>query len=160
MGGAGGRLIRWLQLLNGDGFSDYEHVRMLIKVIGENRGLFFEAQPGGAVLAEHELEGDGRRWSSGIIKTTAEERRKMVAVAKGMAEQKVGYSWLTYAALAARRLHIPVPYLRRFIASTKELICSQALARIWWLAGHPLFDRWTGFTTPGDLNQLLDDRTA
>lgn len=163
MGGAGGRVIRWLQRFNGDGFADYEHVRVLKEVRGRNLGLFFEAQPGGAVFAEHELDGEGRFWSTGILKPTVAQRGRMVEAMEryGPHDGKpgVGYSWADYAALALRRLGFTAPLLRKFIETVKHMICSQAGARIWWDGGFPLFDRWTGYTTPGDIYQLLVARS-
>jgi hypothetical protein len=94
MGGQGGEIIRLLQWANGDGFADFEHVRLFLALTKQpNMGLFFEAQPGGAVLAEHPIdEANGATfWSTGRIKLTGEQRTGICAAAQHYAALKVGY---------------------------------------------------------------------
>ncbi len=168
MGGQTGRIIRALQWLNGDGFHDYEHARLCIGTTAlvngkatkaaPGNGWFVEAMPDGAVLAEHPLDGDGLFWSSGLIPLTPAQRTAIVHAALGYAYAHIGYSYLDYASLAARRLHIPAPHLRAYIASTGHMICSQLVARCYLDGGAPLFDCWTGDVTPGDLYELLEAR--
>lgn len=161
MGGTGGRVIRVLQFVYDGEWADYEHARLLVEVTGPNEGLFFEAQPGGAVLAKHELDGDGRFWSSGILKPKPTQRAGMTMIARMYAEEKVPYSWVDYAALAARRLGLKsAPVIRDYVKSTGHMICSQAVARIWFEAGCPLFDRWTGYVSPSDIYKLLKEKSG
>jgi hypothetical protein len=158
MGGRPGEIIRLLQWANGDGFADFEHVRIFLALTKQpGMGLFFEAQPGGAVLHEHSIDvgNGGTFWSTGRIRLTADQRAGICAAAQHYAALKVGYSSADYAALVAARLNIPVPGLEDYIADSGHMICSQAVARCYWDGGHPLFDRWTGDTTPGDLWKLL-----
>jgi hypothetical protein len=61
----------------------------------------------------------------------------------------VGYSFLDYLALAAHRLRIPAPGLKRRIASSKHLICSQLCDAAYADEGCRLFSGvWPGYVTP------------
>lgn len=154
MGGDSGKLIRVGQWLNGSGFADYEHAFIYV---GQAGGLtpisdaIIEAEPSGAHLTA--LHYSGVLWSSGIIHPTDAQRSAIVNAA--LSYVGVGYSVADYFSLAARRLHIPAPHLKAFVASSGHMICSQLVARCYANAGCPLYDRWTGYTTPGDLAQLL-----
>jgi cell wall-associated NlpC family hydrolase len=150
MSGRAGRLIRLGQLLDGDGFADYEHAFVYV-----GNDTIIEAEPGGARSAP--LNYAGVLWSTGIINPTDAQRAAIV----NAAQSYIGtpYSVLDYFAIAARRMHIPVPYLRAYIASTGHMICSQLVARCYADAGCPLFgDEWTGYDTPGDLWRVLQAR--
>ncbi len=146
MGGNAGKWIRFGQWLNGSGFADYEHAFVYVGQAG-----IVEAEPSGAHLTP--LHYSGVRWSSGIINPTDAQRSAIVTAAKWYIDTP--YSWVDYASLAARRLHIPAPHLKAFVASSGHMICSQLVARCYADAGCPLYDRWTGYVTPGDLAQLL-----
>lgn len=166
-GGNVGKVIRFLQFLNGDGFGDYEHVRLYLgpdfkhpRLALPGYGWFAEAQPGGAVIAEHKLEGPGLLWSSGYINPTDAQRQGICTRAVEYVKLGTGYSYLDYAYLVASRLHIPVPGMRSYIASTGHMICSQFLTACYAAGGCPLYDTWTGNVTPGDLYQLLRARGA
>jgi hypothetical protein len=154
MGAPGGPVIRWLQRLNGDGFADYEHVRVYL-----GHGEFAEAQPGGAVIAAHlPLNWDGVYWDSGLWGLTQAQRDGTVMAARGYVQRGVGYSWLDYAALASRRLHIPAPGLEEYIRSTGHMQCAQFASRCRYDGGAPMWDGWTGNNTPGDIWQLCEAR--
>ncbi|MFD0393290.1 hypothetical protein ACFQ3Z_15765 [Streptomyces nogalater] len=73
----------------------------------------------------------------------------------------VPYSFADYAALAAHRLHLPLPFLRSYVQASHHLICSQLVDRAYLDAGIQLFDdgRWEGYVTPMDLYNLLADNT-
>lgn len=143
-----GKLIRFAQILNGDGFGHFEHAALYV---GNNTVI--EAEPGGARM------GEARRhsktlWSTGIIELTDAERRKIVD--QGHLCLGVGYSAADYFAIAARHFHIPAPHLKAYVASSGHMICSQLVAYCYMKGGHPLFgSEWTGYVTPGDLWQLL-----
>lgn len=146
MGGNSGKWIRIGQWLNGSGFADYEHAFVYV-----GNDQIIEAEPSGAHKAV--IHYGGVLWSSGIIKPTDTQRALIVSAALRYVGRP--YSWEDYFALAARRLHIPLPDLKTYIASSGHMICSQLVARCYADAGCPLYDRWTGYTTPGDLAQLL-----
>lgn len=144
--GAVGSLIRVGQYLNGDGFATYEHAFMYV-----GNGEIVEAQPGGAIITDsfkyHDVD---VRW----LPCPAE---LAIDVAQaGRRYEGVPYSFLDYAALATHRLHIPAPGLKRYIETTKHMICSQLVDAAAANAGWHLFadGRWPGYVTPGALNHL------
>ena len=141
--------IRIGQILNGSGFSDYEHAFVYI-----GHGNIVEAGGNGAVLTPYHY-GTNVLWSSGIIPLTDVQREAVVTAATGYTG--VGYSYADYFALAAHRLHIPAPDLKSYIATSKHMICSQLVDQAYEDAGVHLFKdgRWPGYVTPGDLWQLL-----
>lgn len=150
--GTVGKLIRFGQWLNGDGFHDYEHAFLYV-----GNGQLVEAEPGGARLAPLSEYADCHvRWSSGILRPTDAQRRAIVSAALGYIG--VDYSFLDYFSLASTRLHVWVPGLRTYVKSTGHMICSQLVARAYFDGGYPLYDGWTGDVTPGDLYHLLEGR--
>ncbi|MFJ8040523.1 hypothetical protein ACIRBX_08475 [Kitasatospora sp. NPDC096147] len=154
MGGRGGRAIRIGQWLNGDGFDDFEHA--FVHVGNEE---LVEAQPGGAELRPLSVYTDGRpiRWSTGRIPLTDDQRRAIVAAARGYVGTP--YSVADYLALAAHRFRLPVGLLiRAYVANSGHMICSQLVDQCYQDAGVHLFTdgRWSGYVTPADLANLLD----
>lgn len=148
-GGAIGVGIRVGQWLNGDGFENFEHVRLYV-----GNGRFVEAEPQGAIRATGVINWGA--WSTGFIPLTLEQRSAIVSAGIGYARQNVGYGYLDYLALAAHRLHLPVPGLQGFIGSSKTMICSQLVTQCYADAGINLFPgQWAGYVTPGDMYQLL-----
>jgi cell wall-associated NlpC family hydrolase len=147
--GEGGELIRIGQLLNGDGFEDYEHARLYL-----GGGQVLEAEPGGARIAPVG-EVAGGLWSTGKIPLTGAQRTAIVAAARGYVGTP--YSAADYFALAAHRLHLPLPGLKAYVASSGRMICSQLVDRCYQDAGVHLFNdnRWPGYVTPGSLAGLL-----
>ncbi|MEW1654972.1 MULTISPECIES: hypothetical protein [unclassified Streptomyces] len=148
--GVTGRLIHFGEWINGDGFADYEHAFL---VLPDDRLL--EAEPGGArirTLSDHE--------DSDVLyvcpnQLTDQQRDRICAAA----EHYVGvpYSFLDYLAIATHRIHLPVPGLRRYVASTRHMICSQLVDQCYQDAGVRLFadGRWPGYVTPLALYTLL-----
>ncbi|BDM70385.1 hypothetical protein HEK616_38720 [Streptomyces nigrescens] len=148
--GVSGRLIRFGQWINGDGFADYEHAFL---VLPDDRLL--EAEPGGArirPLAEY----DGAEVLYVCPEGLTEAQRSAICRA---ATRYVGvpYSFLDYLAIATHRFHVPVPGLRRYVASTRHLICSQLVDQCYQDGGVHLFadGRWSGYVTPMALYTLL-----
>lgn len=152
--GAGGRLIRLGQWLNGDGYADYEHAFVVVKndAPGDTDCMIVEAMPGGArqVLNWH----DPLR--TVYLRCPEEYRAAVARAARGFTG--VPYSVADYLYLAAHRLRIPAPHLRRYIRDSKHMICSQLADEAANLGGWHLFDdgRWEGDVTPGDLKKLYD----
>ena len=150
-GGEAGRLVSLGERLNGDSFTRYDHTFIYV-----GDGRIVEAQPGGA----REAPLGGYRdalWSTGHIPLTGEQRTVIVRAARSYIG--VPYSWADYFALAAHRLRIPAPGLRRYIAATGHMICSQLVDRSFNDAAVHLFadGRWTGYCTPAALAGLLDN---
>jgi hypothetical protein len=152
-GGAGGKLIRLGQILNGSGFTDYEHARIYV-----GGGKCVEAEPGGASYCNFDPN-DGGLWSTGLLNLSPNDRSVIAGSADHYAHLGVGYSAADYFALAARRLQLGllVPGLRTYVQSSGHMICSQLVDRCYKDAHIELFDdkRWDGYVTPGDLAELI-----
>lgn len=141
-----GALIRLGQWLNGDGFANYEHAFVFI-----GDGQIVEAEPGGARIA------DLTEYDARTIAWVPCPPEHGAAVAQA-ARELVGtpYSAADYFALALHRFHIPVPWLKAYVNSSKHEICSQldvtAAVRGGWQVV-PASD-WPGYVTPADLAKL------
>lgn len=144
MSGYGGRLIRIGQALDGDGYEDFEHAFVWL-----GGGMIIEAEPGGARIVP--LRYQAIHWCERIatlLHASPQAIDDVAATLKG-----IPYSWLDYAALTAHRLHVPVPGLRRYIASSGHLICSQLADLLYQRLDAHIYDdqRWNGYVTPGAL---------
>jgi hypothetical protein len=153
MPGAGGRAIRIGQWLAGDGYSDYEHVMVLVGSV-EDRGvaMVMEAMPGGArltLLSYYTRQGE-------VLWLRCPPEHRTAVAAAALALEGTPYSWADYWAVGAHRLHIPAPHLERYIVSSKHLMCAQLADRAADAGGWHLFTdgRWVGDVTPGDLARL------
>lgn len=149
--GLTGLLIRIAQWLNGNGFHNFEHAFLVLDV-----DTVIEGEPGGARLTPLSYYLDSSlgpvRWST--IPLTDEQRAAIVTTGRSYLD--VPYSFLEYAAIAARRLHLPGSrLLRRYVNSTRHLICSQLVASAYAAAGVHLGDVEPGDTTPADLANLI-----
>ncbi|MFJ6749321.1 hypothetical protein ACIQNI_14175 [Streptomyces sp. NPDC091266] len=148
--GTTGRLIRLGQWLNGNGFADYQHAFL---VLPDDQLL--EAEPGGARVRPLASYADSRV----LYVYPPELSPAMRADICAASDRYVGvpYSFLDYAAIATHRLHLTVPGLRRYVAATGHMICSQLVDQCYQDAGVHLFDdgRWPGYVTPGALHGLL-----
>lgn len=146
----GGALVRALQDLTGVR-SRWEHV-----IVGLGDGMIVEAMPCGAVKVP--MHYTDVYWSGGRLPanlTPDDGQRTRICSA---AESLVGtpYGYLDYAAIAAHYWHLPVPGLRRYIASTRTLICSQMAAAAYLAAGITLFPaEWDGYVRPVDMARLV-----
>lgn len=147
-----GRLIRLGQWLNGDGFADYEHAFVVTEYDprGDSGPMIVEAMPGGARHVRNWHPADRTVY----LRCPAEYREAVAASARGFVG--VPYSVADYFALAAHRLHIPAPHLKRYVRDSKSMICSQLADAAAAEGGWHLFEdgRWPGDVTPGDLYRL------
>lgn len=152
-----GKLIQFGQWLNGDGFGKWQHA-----LISLGDGLVAEAEPGGARIAPA-AEYDYVFWCENIGRQCTDAQLLAIAAAARRYTQPgpwgnhgVPYSFLDYASLTARRLHVPAPHLREFIASSEHMICSQLCDQCALDAGVHLYhdNRWAGDVTPMDLFNL------
>lgn len=149
--GVPGKLIRFFQWLNGNGFRRFEHAGMAL-----GNGELIEAEPGrgGArIRSQSEYDGTNIVWSDWALT----DQQRADADREGRALEGIRYSWLDYFALVLHRFHIPFPGLRRYIESTKHGICSQQVDLISQRAKIELFadNRWCGYVTPGSLYPAL-----
>jgi len=144
-----GKLIRFGQWLNGDGFLDFEHAFIYI---GDNQ--IVEAEPGGALISDlSEYDGRPIMWSTDVVPLTQAQREVIVAAAK--ADVGTPYSFLDYLAIACYRLGLRHPGIAKRVISSKHLICSQLVAKDFALAGVALTDREAYLVTPGKLEKYL-----
>lgn len=152
VGGDVGRGIRIGQWLNGDGFENYEHAFVYL-----GDGTVLEAEPGGARIAPlSEYPAETLHWCSGIRKIVGPWNDSSTDTVVAAAAKYVGtpYSFLDYDALAVKRLHLWAPGLKRYIASTGHMICSQLCDQFYRAEfGVEIFNdgRWPGYVTPGSL---------
>jgi hypothetical protein len=154
-----GKLIRLGQFLNGQGFREWEHSFLL----GPD-GAILEAEPGGARIG-NVSEYKDIYWCTSIA---AQYPPETLADIWGDAVQRygpgtghktstggVGYSFLDYLAMFVHRLRIPVPGLKRYIASTGHMICSVLDDEEYADEGCNLFaGTWPGYVTPLGLYNL------
>ncbi len=153
------------EYLNGDGTraSYFQHAGIYIGMpdAAAPHGYLMAAQPGGARLSPlragqmDDSLNPGVLWSSGRIALTPPQRTAVVSFA--LACKGVPYSPSDYFALAAHRLHVPVPGLKDYIASSGHMICSQLVDWVYMKAGVHLFSdgRWPGYVTPANLAGLI-----
>lgn len=159
MGGTGGKWIRIGQfaagVLAGDGTEDEDYQHAFIYV---GSGDIVEAEPGGAKRTQ--IHYGNILWSTGIIPLDSSQRVLIVEAAR----KYVGtpYSSADYFAIAAMRLHAGavIPVLKKYVESSKHLICSQLVDQCYQDAGIHLFrdNRWPGYVMPSSLAGLLHGR--
>lgn len=153
-----GGLIAAGEWLNGNGFGIYQHAAIVLNAyptLDGWGGTVLEAQPGGArqtPIARYH----GRHTVYVSPVGLSDMQRRSITTA-AVSYEDVPYSFLDYGAIAAHRLHLPWPGLRRYVASTRHMICSQLCTRAYKDAGIELFrdGRWEGYCTPMDLWNLL-----
>lgn len=147
-----GRLIQLGELLNGDGFSIYEHAFLVLP-----DDQLIEAQPGGARIAG--LDEYAGREVLYLAPDGLSDGQRAAICAAAVRYVGVGYSAAEYFAIAAHRFRLPVPGLRAYIADSHRMICSQLVDQCYADAGVRLFQdgRWPGWVTPADLYWLLGE---
>ncbi|TQF07542.1 hypothetical protein E6W39_24325 [Kitasatospora acidiphila] len=155
--GTVGLLIRLGQWLNGDGFSTQEHAFVVVGPDADGRQQLVEAQPGGARLGLLTEYDDRHVLYVAPAGLTDWQRAQIAVAAEDLAAARTPYSFLDYLALAVHRFRLPVPGLRRYVAATGHMICSQLCDLAYQRAGEQLFadGRWNGYVTPADLGRLL-----
>lgn len=152
--GVAGLGVRIGQYLNGNGFSEYEHAFVVL-----DGNSVLEAEPRGARITPLSAY-DNTNVVYSDWDLTGQQRSAIVAAAEGLIGTP--YSWLDYLSLALHRLHIPAPHLRRYVADSGHLICSQLVDLAYLRAGLHMFNdrRWEGDVTPGDLVLALKGPVA
>ncbi len=154
-----GFMIRVGEWANGSGFRNYEHAEVYVGMADKHApwGFTMGAYPGGArlkMVPDPARWQTGWLWSTGHISLTAAQRGAIVDTALSL--KGTPYSWLDYGALAAHRLHLPVPGLKLYIGSSHSMICSQLVDYCYRVNGVQLFhNRWPGYVTPADLANLI-----
>ncbi|WP_328766942.1 hypothetical protein [Streptomyces sp. NBC_00286] len=145
-----GAMIRLGQWLNGDGFGRYQHAFLVL-----DDDTLLEAQPGGARITQVSAYDD--RNTLYVYPGGLTDAQRQAICDAGRRYVGTPYSFLDYFALATRRMRIPAPGLRAYIASTRHMICSQLVDQAYLDAGVHLFadGRWPGYVTPMALYHLL-----
>jgi len=144
-----GLLVRIGQGLSGDGWSDYHHAFLIL-----DNGEVLEAQPGGARIRPlSDYEATNAVYSDWDL--TDEQRAAIVREARPLVGTP--YSWLDYLSLALLHFGIRPKWLRRCVADTGHLICSQTIDLVYLRAGLHMFSdgRLSMDVTPGDLVRVL-----
>jgi hypothetical protein len=152
--GTGGKLIRFGQWLNGDGFADYEHAFVVTDWPDPDTCMIIEAMPGGADYV--------RNWhkDEDTVYLRCPEEYRVAVSTVALRYKNIPYSVADYVALSMHRFHIHTPLLKRYIERSKSMICSQLADRAAELGGWRLFrdGRWHGDVTPGDLYRLYREQ--
>lgn len=151
-----GMLICLAESLNGDGWdSEYSHAAVITDFdTTKNDWRLVEAEPGGARLGWlSAYEGNGYTLSSWPLGMST----RTVLREAALSELGVPYSFLDYGSLAARRLGLKGDRLRKYVANTGHMICSQMTDAIYLKANLHMFNdgRWPGDVTPQDLKAVL-----
>lgn len=144
--GWGGLGIEVGQFLNREGWTRHDHAEVYL---GE--GQVASAHPDLPGIRPY-TEVAGAVWSTGVVPLTDSQRSGIVGWCREHAD--VPYGWADYAALTLHRLGSRDPALRRYIASTGTMICSQYTDAAYNHGGdvHLFTDgRWEGYVTPAML---------
>lgn len=147
IGGVLGFFVSLGQHLAGDS-SRYTHAYIVL-----DDETVIAAQPGGARI---DKLSDYKNKAIYIqLDLTDEQRASIVAEARTL--EGLPYSFLDYLALAIARLGIKPKWLKKYIANTGHMICSQLCDEVYRRAGIHLFndDRLPQEVTPGDLLYVL-----
>jgi hypothetical protein len=151
MPGRGGRAIRVAQWLAGDGRTKYQHAGV---VVGQADGFqgtrTVEAYPGGAILGRLD-----RFVPETIVWLRCPPAYRDTVAAAALSFRGTQYSAAEYTALSLHRFGIPAPHLRKYIESSRRMICSQLADRAAEIGGWHIFEdgRWHGYVTPNDLGK-------
>lgn len=147
IGGVLGFFVSLGQHLAGDS-SRYTHAYIVL-----DDETVMAAQPGGARI---DKLSDYKNKAIYIqLDLTDEQRASIVAEARAL--EGLPYSFLDYLAIAITRLGIKPKWLKRYIANTGHMICSQLCDEVYRKVGIHLFndDRLPQEVTPGDLLYVL-----
>jgi len=160
--GAVGKLIRVMQWLNGSSWhdSEFEHSFLLTDVNAIGRMWGFEAQPGGAHFFDVK-EKYGNEEIVWIRPTNLSAQQQLDLVKQADILKGTPYSFLEYGALLTHRLHLPLPGVKKYVNSTRHLICSQIIAELYRRISIELFGgEWPGYVTPANYYTVYGDTLA
>jgi uncharacterized protein YycO len=133
--------------------SPYTHAFV---VVGED--LLIQAEPGGAKFYTFEEQLTGRKVAFSSLPLTDEQRNEVAWQAIQM--HGTPYSFLDYLAIGLTRAHFPSKRLRKYVADSGHMICSQFADEAHRRAGVELFAdaREPGSVVPGDLAHLIGEK--
>jgi hypothetical protein len=163
--GMGGEVPYWGQTLLRDACR-FDHVFWVVNALDDPLfpdGRIVQAMPRGAEFRPlRPRVAPGFAYAS--VPLLDAQREMVPAIATGFVVARggrgIGYSFLSYPALAAIQWHIPIPHLKAYIANRGRLMCSQLCDEGLRRVGYHCFDdgRWNLDVTPGDLYYQLDPR--
>jgi hypothetical protein len=137
------------------GNENWEHAFFYL---GGDDDLILEASPRGAQILPIHYDPTDVLWSTGkaSLELTSEQRELAPSVARKY--EGTPYSFLEYAAIALHSLHVPAPWLKTYLKSTRHMICSQLVDQCRLSVGSHLFNdnRWPGYVDPLDLALLIE----
>jgi hypothetical protein len=147
IGGVLGFFVSLGQHLAGDS-SKYTHAYIVL-----DDETVLAAQPGGARI---DKLSDYKNKAVYLQRDLTDEQRATI-VKEARALEGLPYSFLDYLALALARFGIKPQWLKKYIANTGHMICSQLCDEVYRRAGIHLFndDRLPQEVTPGDLLYIL-----
>ena len=142
-----GAIIRFGQLITLDG-APYQHAFLVV----DDHGHTVEAMPGRDGVRPN----DTARYDpvhTVYVRVDMTELQRWAVAGAGKALLGARYSYSQYLSLALLAVGVKPWLLRRYIASSKRVICSQLVDFAFQKAGVQLFDdgRASGDVTPGDL---------
>lgn len=128
--------------------------------VHEGQPSVVEAHAAGARISplsdRYRNDGD---WSDELSLHIAQEdgRRGQLIADAAISLVGCGYGFLDILALGLAQFGVRIGWLRRWIAQSDRLICSQLVDKAYYQAGVHLFPdhRWPQDVTPGDLDQLI-----
>ncbi len=147
IGGFTGWWVGLGQFIVGDA-SRYTHAFI---VLDDNTVV--EAMPGGAIITPLEHYA-GKAVFSNL--NLSDEQRSAI-VKEGRALEGTPYSFLDYLALGAAHIGLKPSWLKKYVAESGHMICSQLVDEVYRRAGIHMFSdgRLPQDVTPGDLANYL-----
>jgi hypothetical protein len=163
--GIGGAIPMWGQALLRDACR-FDHAFWVVREIGDRHypdGLIVQAMPRGAEYQPLRPRlTPGHAYAS--VPLSDAQRLMVPATARTFTDARggrgIGYSFLSYPALAAIQWHLPIPRLKAYIGDSGRLMCSQLIDEGLRRIGYHVFDDGRDWldVTPGDLYYQFDPR--
>jgi hypothetical protein len=134
---------------NGDGWHNYQHAFLVLE-----DDQLLEAMPGGARIRAL-IDPDIANATYSDWPLTDDQRAAISRVGREL--EGTPYSIVDYVSLTLVRLRIRPPVLKRYVANTGHMICSQLIDEVYLRAGLHMFNdgRVASDVTPGDLRLVL-----
>jgi hypothetical protein len=158
IGGFVGWWVGLGQFITGDA-SRYTHAFIVL-----DNNQVIEAMPGGAVIAPLDkylgLNADGSpKAIYANLEDLTDEQREII-VREARKAEGIPYSFLDYLSLALLHFGIKPKRLRKYIADSGHMICSQLVDHYHCVAGYHMFKdgRLPQDVTPGDLANFLIEK--
>lgn len=144
-----GGLVRVMQAIIGD-YSLYTHCGIVLEHLD-----IVEAMPDGARVRDLSEYSTDPKTIYSSFNLTDKQRADICAAAMGYVGTK--YSWADYLYMAMNHWGLGTSWIKKHIASSRKMICSQLVTQCYTDAGIDLFTdgRTPEDVTPGDLANLF-----